>query len=231
MSTTDVRASNATSPGNPTEAMTTRTNATASGGERQAQPRRSAIRLVQKPALTPATHPANALRATMNTRIHIRAGAHASGSSVASASMTTPASPTIEYPSTCSRSSWTNAAIAARTIDATAIPRTKTRADPTSTRSGATEASIHASATTASAAGATAVRNGREVSGTTSVRRAAQRWNGMAPKRIATATANARYARPKTTGWAASWLRSRPNHAVAAIASAPATTTARVSRI
>ena len=61
-----------------------------------------------------------------------------------------------------------------------------------STGSGATVDAIQARATTASDAGANAVRTGSAVSGTTSVRRAAQRWNGIAPKRIATATAKAR---------------------------------------
>ena len=90
-----------------------------------------------------------------------------------------------------------------------------------STATGATDEPTHASATTASDAGAIAVRTGSAVSGTTSVRRAAQRWNGIAPKRIATAVAKARYASPKTTGCASSWLRSRPIQAVAAIARAP----------
>ena len=53
----------------------------------------------------------------------------------------------------------------------------------------------------------------------------------MAPNRIATARANARYARPKTTGWAARSVRSRPIHAVAAMAIVPATTVARRTRI
>ena len=62
----------------------------------QTQPRRSATRPVQKPARMPATHAAKALRVTTKTRIQMRAGAQASGSSVARASMTTPASPMIE---------------------------------------------------------------------------------------------------------------------------------------
>ncbi len=44
----------------------------------------------------------------------------------------------------------------------------------------------------ASEAGASAVSTGSDVSGTTSVRRAAHRWNGISPKRIATAIAKAR---------------------------------------
>ncbi len=89
-------------------------------------------------------------------------------------------------------SSWTKAAIAARTIETMAMASTSARSGARSTRSGAIDASIQARATIASDAGASAVRIGWEVSGTTSVRRAAQRWNGMAPKRIATATAKAR---------------------------------------
>ena len=72
------------------------------------------------------------------------------------------------------------------------MARTNSRAAPRSTSSGATDASVQARATIASDAGAIAVRIGSAVSGTTSVRRAAHRWNGIAPKRIATATAKAR---------------------------------------
>ncbi len=61
-----------------------------------------------------------------------------------------------------------------------------------STRSGATDWSVQARATTAKAAGPQAVTIGRAASGTVSVSRAAQMWNGMAPKRMATARANAR---------------------------------------
>ena len=71
------------------------------------------------------------------------------------------------------------------------------RTEPRSRASGATEASAHASATIASAAGAIAVTRGSVVSGTASVSRAAQVWTGMAPNRIATASANARYAQPE----------------------------------
>ena len=45
---------------------------------------------------------------------------------------------------------------------------------------------------TAKADGARAVRTGSAVSGAASARRATHRWKGIAPKRIATATANAR---------------------------------------
>ena len=89
-------------------------------------------------------------------------------------------------------SSWTKAATAASTIDTIATATTTARSGPRSRARGATDASIQARATTASAAGASAVRIGRAVSGTTSVRRAAQRWNGISPNRIATAKANAR---------------------------------------
>ena len=92
----------------------------------------------------------------------------------------------------CSMSSWTNAAMAARTIDAIAIDSTISRAPTRSTSSGATDASVQARATIARVAGASAVRIGRAVSGTTSLSRAAHRWNGIAPNRMATATAKAR---------------------------------------
>ena len=61
-----------------------------------------------------------------------------------------------------------------------------------STSSGATEASVQASATMANAAGPHAVTTGSADSGTESVRRAAQTWKGIAPKRIATASPKAR---------------------------------------
>ena len=83
-------------PGSRRWRSTIRIRATARIGERRPSPRRSATRPVQKPARMPATQAAKALRATTNARIQIRAGAHAAGSSAASARMTTPASPTIE---------------------------------------------------------------------------------------------------------------------------------------
>ncbi len=92
----------------------------------------------------------------------------------------------------CSRSSWRKAATAARTIDAIAMASTIARSGVRSSWSGITAASTQARATIASDAGASAVRIGNDVSGTTSLRRAAQRWKGIAPNRIATATANAR---------------------------------------
>src|SRR6185295_2426552 len=101
-------------------------------------------------------------------------------------------------------SSWMNAATEASTIDAVAIASTTMRTEPRSMSapSGAMEASAQARATIANAAGAQAVTRGSADSGTVSVSRAAQVWAGIAPKRIATAIANARYARPQTTGWA-----------------------------
>ena len=87
-----------------------------------------------------------------------------------------------------------NAATDASTIDATAIARTtkRTASRSMSTPSGAIDASAQARATIAKAAGAHAVTSGSVDSGTVSVSRAAQAWNGIAPKRIATAMANAR---------------------------------------
>ncbi len=89
-------------------------------------------------------------------------------------------------------SSWIQAASDASTIDAMATIRTTSWTDPRSSASGATDASAQARATIASAAGARAVTSGSVVSGTASVSCAAQVWNGMAPNRIATASANAR---------------------------------------
>ena len=77
-------------------------------------------------------------------------------------------------------------------MDARAMPMTTKRADSTSTRSGAIDASAQPKATMASAAGAQAVTRGRVVSGTVSATRAAQAWTGMTPKRMATARAMAR---------------------------------------
>ena len=58
--------------------------------------------------------------------------------------------------------------------------------------SGATDWSTQARATTANAAGPQAMSIGSVTSGAASARRAAQKWNGIAPNRIATATANPR---------------------------------------
>ena len=80
-------------PGMPMLASTTSANTTARTGDRMAQPRRSPTRPVPKSARVAAAQAANALRATTNARIQVRAGAQASGSSAATASMTTPASP------------------------------------------------------------------------------------------------------------------------------------------
>ena len=61
-----------------------------------AQPRRSGRRLVPNESRTTAAQAAKALRVTTKARIQIRPGVQAAGSSAANASMTTPASPTIE---------------------------------------------------------------------------------------------------------------------------------------
>ena len=104
--TREPRASQAASPGRLMLATITSANATPRIGERIAQPRRSSTRPVNRSVRVADAHAANALRATMSVRIQVRAGAHASGSRAATASRTTPASPMIEYPTTCSMSSW-----------------------------------------------------------------------------------------------------------------------------
>jgi hypothetical protein len=76
-------------------ATTTSASTTARIGARTAHPRSSLMRPVPKVARVAPAQAANALRATTNVRIHVRAGAQAAGSSAAIASMTTPASPTI----------------------------------------------------------------------------------------------------------------------------------------
>ncbi len=76
-------------------ARTTTARTPARIGARNAQPRSSATRPVANVARVAAAHAAKALRVTTNARIQVRAGAHASGSSAAMASITTPASPTI----------------------------------------------------------------------------------------------------------------------------------------
>ena len=58
--------------------------------------------------------------------------------------------------------------------------------------SGATDWSAQARATTANAAGPQAMSIGSVTSGAASASRAAQKWNGIAPNRIATATAKPR---------------------------------------
>jgi hypothetical protein len=82
--------------------------------------------------------------------------------------------------------------MAASTIEAIAMIAMIQRSAVRSSGSGATAPPTQASATTAREAGASAMSVGSDVSGTTSVSRAAQRWNGIAPNRIATATAIAR---------------------------------------
>ena len=190
--TSEPRASQAASPGRPMLATITSAKARPRIGERIAQPRRSSTRPVNRSVLVADAQAAKALRATTSVRIQVRAGAHASGSRAATARSTTPASPMIEYPTMCSMSSWIHAAIGASRIDATAIATTTARAESRSTSSGAMEASVQASATMAKAPEPMAVTSGRAVSGTASVRRADQAWNGMAPNRIATARAIAR---------------------------------------
>ena len=78
------------------DATTITMRLTASSGDRIAQPRRSGRLPVQNESRMTAAQPANALRVTTNARIHVRPGVHAAGSSAANASITTPASPTIE---------------------------------------------------------------------------------------------------------------------------------------
>src|SRR5439155_18763836 len=90
--------------------------------------------------------------------------------------------------------------------------------------------SIQTSATAANAAGPQTMRSGRATPGAASATRAAQRWNGIAPNRIATAVANARYARPTTAGSAIRSSSGRASQAVATIARAPAIASARSSR-
>ena len=63
---------------------------------------------------------------------------------------------------------------------------------PVTGATGAMDPSTQARPTTASAAGPQAMRSGSATSGAASATRAAQRWNGMAPKRIAMPTATAR---------------------------------------
>ena len=67
---------------------------------------------------------------------------------------------------------------------------TAMRSEVSGRTSGATDWSAQASATIANAAGPQAMSIGRVISGAASARRAAQKWNGIAPNRIATATAN-----------------------------------------
>ena len=57
---------------------------------------------------------------------------------------------------------------------------------------GATDWSVQARATTANAAGPQAISVGSVTSGAASASLAAQKWNGIAPNRIATAAANPR---------------------------------------
>ena len=104
------------------------------------------------------------------------------------------------------------------------------RSLPSGRASGATDWSIQTRATAANAAGPHAIRSGRATPGAASATRAAQRWNGIAPNRIATAIAKARYASPKTAGTATRSPSGRASHAVATIARAPAIASARSSR-
>ena len=72
------------------------------------------------------------------------------------------------------------------------IASTTERSTSSGRRSGAIDRSIQARATTAKPAGAQASSSGRATSGAESDSRAAQRWNGTSPNRIAAATATAR---------------------------------------
>src|SRR4029079_16824748 len=96
---------------------------------------------------------------------------------------------------------------------------------------GATDWSAQVSATTANAAGPQAMSIGSVTSGAASARRAAQKWNGIAPNPIATAAAKPRYAKPKTSGTTVRPPSGRPIQAVARIARTPATAGARSSRL
>ena len=70
--------------------MTTR--ATARIGARRAQPPSSEIRRVPNAPRTATAHAANALRTMTKTRIHVRAGSQAAGSSAARPRIAMPAS-------------------------------------------------------------------------------------------------------------------------------------------
>ncbi len=89
-------------------------------------------------------------------------------------------------------SSWTKAAIEASTIDAIATAMTTARTDPRSMPSGATDAVGPGQGHDRQRRRRHRRHQRQAVSGTASVRRAAHGWNGIAPNRIATASANAR---------------------------------------
>ena len=96
----------------------------------------------------------------------------------------------------CRRSSWRNAASAAPARVTMATATMISCSLPSGSASGASRRSTVARPTTASGTGTQASSSGRAIGGATSVSLGTRRWNGIAPIRIATASAIARTSRP-----------------------------------